>query len=590
MRIKKSWSCQILRIKKSWSCENLRIKKSWSCQVLRIKKPRSCKICQTFVVCVPVDHPLWRSSASKPTQVLACAAQGAFLCSKTHTSACLCSTGCFPVQQNPHKCLPVQHRVLSCAAKPMLRILMKWIDFDEIWGSEFQTAKCGKISIEVTPASVWAILLDSLETIQVGPLTPQNCRFCLSGASRAIVSQTRIFNPERITHIPCLKMRVSKTWLACFWQCQFGVRIPIPSGTGSQKLKIECFIFSVILMCLIWYRDSYGFLHMAFLQFWKSKLASFLWHILSCVHCHELSCFAKQNPLYRNPLLCASVPKMKSEGLGLVKWNPWNRKIDLGHSRFSTEISKFWYHDGVMMMVPWSQNLKCPKSDHVKFWESRNLDHVKIWEHQKSDHVKNWDVPKIWSCQNLRIPKIWSCQKWESKIPKKKTDVDVIMKTWNIFSCCVCFHQGFLMDFWTFIKVCFYIFMFFRWWCYHVLVVMISKHGIPKIWWCQKLTILQIGSWQLFWVLQKSGSSQNDLIMMMVSWSHHDDGVMTATASSESQSLDFCNPLSTDLTIFFLCVPVDHPLCLQTDPKMASFFVLIGKSREYTHSASVEQS
>ena len=95
----------------------------------------------------------------------------------------------------------------------------------------------------------------------------------------------------------------------------------------------------------------------------------------------------------------------------------------------STVISNFWCHDGVMMMIPWSQNLKCPKSDHVKFWESRNLDHVKFWEHQKSDHVKNWDVPKIWWCQNLRIPKIWSCQKCESKI-LKSFDADVIMISW----------------------------------------------------------------------------------------------------------------------------------------------------------------
>ena len=34
----------------------------------------------------------------------------------------------------------------------------------------------------------------------------------------------------------------------------------------------------------------------------------------------------------------------------------------------STVISKFWCHDGVMMTIPWSQSLKCPKSDHVKFW------------------------------------------------------------------------------------------------------------------------------------------------------------------------------------------------------------------------------
>ena len=303
------------------------------------------------------------------------------------------------------------------------------------------------------------------------------------------------------------------------------------------------------------------------------------YHVLpSRIHCTGILCCV---------LLC---PKWKAKALVLSNETHGIEKSTLGIQDFQQRsqnfdimmVSWWWFHD---LKIWNAQNLIMSNFENQeilimsKFENIKNLimskiemyqksDHVKIWESQKSDHVKN---------ENPRFR-------------KKKTDVDVIMKTWNIFSCCVCFHQGFLMDFWTFIKVCFYIFMFFRWWCYHVLVVMISKHGIPKIWWCQKLTILQIGSWQLFWVLQKSGSSQNDLIMMMVSWSHHDDGVMTATASSESQSLDFCNPLSTDLTIFFLCVPVDHPLCLQTDPKMASFFVLIGKSREYTHSASVEQS
>ena len=166
----------------------------------------------------------------------------------------------------------------------------------------------------------------------------------------------------------------------------------------------------------------------------------------------------------------ALVPKVRLQGLGLAKWNPWNRKIDLGFQDFnrdvkiSTEILKFWYHDGVMMVISWSQNLKCLKSDHVWFWESRNLDHVisctgtlsfsnlimskiemsqksddvKIWESQKSDHVKN-ENPRFWK-------------------------VSMLMSSWyhgKTFYCCACFHQGIPNDSWTFIKMSFYFFYVF---------------------------------------------------------------------------------------------------------------------------------
>ena len=183
-------------------------------------------------------------------------------------------------------------------------------------------------------------------------------------------------------------------------------------------------------MCLIWYKDYCGEMHMTFLLFWNSKFSFFSRHVLRSVFCSEKTCFAVPNHILWK-VLGGPGWLQGSPGtptcLGPVKWNPWNRKIDFGCSRFSTEIPKFWYHDVVMMMVPWSQNLKCPKSDHVKFWESRNPDHVKIWKHQKSDHVKNFDMyqksdhVKIWETQKSDQVKTENPRSWK---------VSMLMSSW----------------------------------------------------------------------------------------------------------------------------------------------------------------
>ena len=249
-----------------------------------------------------------------------------------------------------------------------------------------------------------------METFQVGPFTQQNFRFLLFGAAGAVLWEQAIFCPEGFAHIPCLKMTISKRRLSCFIMCHFEC-----SNTYTEK-------------------------HTHFLQFWLSKFASFSTQMLSCVSCHESVMF---NQAKSNLFKSVWVQKMQADpptqalvlsfGTHGIEKSTKLFKILYREPKFDLMISKF---DVVMMMVSWSQNLKCPKSDHVKFWESLNLDHVKIWEHQKSDHVKIWNVPKIWSCQNLRTPKIWSCQKWETKI-LKSLDVDVIMISWkNVFLLC----------------------------------------------------------------------------------------------------------------------------------------------------------
>ena len=133
-----------------------------------------------------------------------------------------------------------------------------------------------------------------------------------------------------------------------------------------------------------------------------------------------------------------------------------------------------------------------------KSWSCQNLRTPKIWSCQKLRCIK------IWWCQNLRSPKIWSCQKWEPKI-LKSFDVDAIMISWKNFLLLCSFPPKIPEWVLKFYKMRFYFFMFFRWWCYHSLAAMISKHGLPKIrrnhcsmiiksWSCQNLRTPKIWS------------------------------------------------------------------------------------------------
>ena len=167
-------------------------------------------------------------------------------------------------------------------------------------------------------------------------------------------------------------------------------------------------------MCLLWHRESYGFLHTVCLHQKNKKLFSFLWHMLSCVFWPEKTCFAVQNPQLWKVLLCPfclcmhlwvcvcpsrpppmppdRVPRGWSTGKPTLKFN----------SGLKILMSR-WRHDGDTMIS---------KFEMPKIWSCQIL-----------------RIKKSWSCQILRTPKIWSCQKCESKI-LKSFDVDAIMISW----------------------------------------------------------------------------------------------------------------------------------------------------------------
>ena len=66
------------------------------------------------------------------------------------------------------------YRALLSENKPIRKRLMNLMNFNEIWGSQFETAKIEKIIKDFTPVSNFAVLLISKIFIQVGPLTPQS--------------------------------------------------------------------------------------------------------------------------------------------------------------------------------------------------------------------------------------------------------------------------------------------------------------------------------------------------------------------------------------------------------------------------------
>ena len=108
---------------------------------------------------------------------------------------------------------------------------MNLMNFNEIWGSQFETAKIEKIIKDFTPVSNLAVLLISKIFIQVGPLTPQSWRLWLTGTAKTVVPETRIFCPDMITHISCLGIAILKKWLSCFWQCLFCAMKHMPKHT-----------------------------------------------------------------------------------------------------------------------------------------------------------------------------------------------------------------------------------------------------------------------------------------------------------------------------------------------------------------------
>ena len=151
-------------------------------------------------LCVPLDHPL-----CLPLGHTLCS-----LCNKTHTKPTA---------------------VLSCVAKPIRKSLMNLTNFNEIWGSQFETAKIEKIIKDFTPVSNLAVLLISKIFIQVGPLTPQRWRLWFACTAKTVVPEIRIFCPDMIAHISCLGIAILKKWLSCFWQCLFCAMKHMPKHT-----------------------------------------------------------------------------------------------------------------------------------------------------------------------------------------------------------------------------------------------------------------------------------------------------------------------------------------------------------------------
>ena len=173
-------------------------------------------------------------------------------------------------------------------------------------------------------------------------------------------------------------------------------------------------------MCLLWHRESYGFLHTVCLHQKNKKLFSFLWHMLSCVFWPEKTCFAVQNPQLWKVLLCPfclcmhlwvcvcpsrpppmppdRVPRGWSTGKPTLKFN----------SGLKILMSR-WRHDGDTMIS---------KFEMPKIWSCQIL-----------------RIKKSWSCQILRTPKIWSCQKLRCTknlmMPKSENPKNLIMsKMW----------------------------------------------------------------------------------------------------------------------------------------------------------------
>lgn len=169
------------------------------------------------------------------------------------------------------------------------------MNFDEFWGWWFETTKIGKIISRETPASTWGILLDSKKTFQVGPLTQQNWRLCRSGATNSSVKKIAIFCPDMITHISCLRIYISRIAMLCFDSVSFCAAKHMSKVTWFHKIENRMFHFFEFLMCLIWYKEYCGEIHMTFLMFWNSKSQSFSKHVLHHVFCSGGTCSTVPN-------------------------------------------------------------------------------------------------------------------------------------------------------------------------------------------------------------------------------------------------------------------------------------------------------
>ena len=161
-------------------------------------------------------------------------------------------------------------------------------------------------------------------------------------------------------------------------------------------------------MCLLWHRESYGFLHTICLHQKNKKLPSFLWHMLSCVFWQEKTCFAVQNPQLWKVRLCPFClcmhlwvcvcpsrpppmppdrrPRGWSTGKPTLKFNSdlkivWVDVIEILHStRYVIPLSTICY---TILKVVWG----CASSSFIIFWHECMIVSILNW--RKNNGLKN---------------------------------------------------------------------------------------------------------------------------------------------------------------------------------------------------------
>ena len=137
-------------------------------------------------------------------------------------------------------------------------------------------------------------------------------------------------------------------------------------------------------MCLLWHRESYGFLHTICLHQKNKKLPSFLWHMLSCVFWQEKTCFAVQNPQLWKVRLCPFCLCMHL-WVCVCPSRPPPVPPDRRPRGWSTGKPTLKFNSDLKIVMSW-------------------------WCHDDDTMISKFEMPKIWSCQILRIKKSWSCQ------------------------------------------------------------------------------------------------------------------------------------------------------------------------------------
>ena len=291
-------------------------------------------------------------------------------------------------------------------------------------------------------------------------------------------------------------------------------------------------------MCLLWHRESYGFLHTICLHQKNKKLPSFLWHMLSCVFWQEKTCFAVQNPQLWKVLLCPFCICMHL-WVCVCPSRPPPMPPDRRPRGWSTGKPTLKFNSDLKIVMSW-------------------------WCHDDDTMISKFEMPKIWSCQILRIkkswscqmlrtPKIWSCQKLRCTknlmMSKSENPKNLIMsKMWiqdsekfwcwchrdsmiKLFFCSVYFRQGSPNDLWIFINMCFYflcfidddVIMSLRPWSQNMVF---PKSDEVICWWSKNIDHVKVWEHQKmimwkWWMQSRLTSRLFAFLSIMIFWSCH---------------------------------------------------------------------